>query len=346
MTGTLLGEVPGARKGRNQMGSRSYTRIFKLDSDDILDDAYIMGSVVGLPVIGDVYASDVYAYCKSVNIECTAPWRGWEYTAEYDTDVGFISSVSPVGTSPTGSGGSDPAGPKPKIDKDPLQDTPGIGWHSEQSQVIATDGILQGDLLSSKIVNTAGDPFDPPVMKDDSRWICTISGNLNVGIDQMKYWINKVNKDTIVIDGLTVLPACAKIQSISVGRPQIRNSIFFTEVQIVIAVHLQDIKAAAPIQVDNLVINPVDPAIVNPVAARRIFDFRIANVGFRELVADTRIAITDDDDAGNKIPIAAPVGLNDDGTRTIIEAGGIPIPFNYRQYAVYEEMDFSIIPLL
>ena len=310
MTVTLLGEIPGSRDGTNDMGKRSYTRAFKIDTDDILDDAYAAGSVAGLPLIGDAHPSDLRAYCHSVDIKCTDPWRGWVYTAQYRTND---SSGNESG------GGSNPNAPDPKKDQNPENDTDGISWSSEQYQVLATTGFLNNAGARIPIVNTAGDPFDPAAVKDDSLWVATIVTKKRLGINRVKTWVNRVNEDNFTIDGLIVEERQARIRSVSISGPEFRNQFRFNTTTIVIEINL-------------------GPKFTDVATST---DLTIINVGFRQLVGGEREAMTDPDEDGNDIPIAAPVGLDINGLRLAVN-----VPLIERNYRVYELLDFSLLPFI
>jgi len=312
MTVTLLGEIPGSRDGVNDMGKRSYTRAFKVDTDDILDDAYAAGSVAGLPLIGDAHPSDFRAYCHSVDIKCTDPWRGWVYTAQYKTNDGS-------GDQSQSGGGSNPNAPDPVKEQNPENDTDGVSWSSEQYQVLATTGFLNNAGARIPIVNTAGDPFDPAAVKDDSLWIATITTNKRLGINAVKTWVNSVNKDNFTIDGLAVEERQARIRSISISGPQFRNQFRFNTTTIVIEINL-------------------GPKFVDVATST---DLSILNVGFRELVAGAPQAMTDPDQDGNAVPIAAPVGLDINGVRLAVN-----LPLLERNYRVYQLLDFSLLPFI
>ena len=312
MTVTLLGEIPGSRDGTNDMGKRSYTRAFKIDTDDILDDAYAAGSVAGLPLIGDAHPSDLRAYCHSVDIKCTDPWRGWVYTAQYKTNDGS-GSINESG------GGSNPNAPDPKKDQNPENDTDGISWSSEQYQVLATTGFLNNAGARIPIVNTAGDPFDPAAVKDDSLWVATIVTKKRLGINRVKTWVNRVNENNFTIDGLAVEERQARIRSVSISGPEFRNQFRFNTTTIVIEINL-------------------GPKFTDVATST---DLTIMNVGFRQLVAGEREAMTDPDEDGNDIPIAAPVGLDINGLRLAVN-----VPLIERNYRVYELLDFSLLPFI
>ena len=169
------------------------------------------------------------------------------------------------------------------------------------------------------IVNTAGDPFDPAAVKDDSLWVATIVTKKRLGINRVKTWVNRVNKDNFTIDGLIVEERQARIRSVSISGPEFRNQFRFNITTIVIEINL-------------------GPKFTDVATST---DLSIMNVGFRQLVGGVRVAMTDPDEDGNDIPIAAPVGLDINGARLAVN-----LPLIERDYRVYELLDFSLLPFI
>ena len=75
MTVTYLGEVD--RKGKNSLGIRTYTRTFLLETSVQSEGVFNVGSHSSLPVIGSGMPSDPYAYCTTLDVANTNPWKGW-----------------------------------------------------------------------------------------------------------------------------------------------------------------------------------------------------------------------------------------------------------------------------
>lgn len=206
MTVTFKEEIAGGRSATNEQGRRSYTRTFRLSTDDEDDSAYDVGSDVNLPAIGDVYPDDSGAWCMSLNVENTDPWRGWTVTANYSSERELVT--------------------------DPTSDPAIITWSSEQFQRPAIF-----DSAGNAICNSAGDPFDPPNMMDDSRRVVTVSKNVAVVPSWILDYQDAVNSDQFTVDGITVAIGLAKIQSVTVGERQTRNGVNFRVVTF--SIHLQ-----------------------------------------------------------------------------------------------------------
>jgi len=206
MTVVFKEETGQGRSASNEKGIRRYSRAFRLETTSQDDGPYAVGSNGSLPKIGSIHPEDANAWCFSLRVENSNPWKGWTVTAEYTSER--------------------------EITEDPTAEPAAITWASEQFQkpvVIDKNGYA--------VVNSAGDPFDPPIMMDDSRRVITISKNLAVVPAWILTYQDAVNSDAFNIDGITVAAGLAKVQAVTVGEVQRRNGIAFRVVTLVI--HLQ-----------------------------------------------------------------------------------------------------------
>jgi len=281
MTITYLGEVHA--QARNSKGTRSYSRVFKLDTSVKTERAYHVGSHASLPVIGSVHPDDAFAWCTDLSIDPATPWRGWTATAEYTTER--------------------------QMAEDPVNDAAAINWNSEQFQRPAIF-----DKNGSGIVNSAGDPFDPPNMMDDSRRVVSVTKNLIAVPSWILTYQDAVNSDVFSIDGISIGVGKAKIQSVTVGEKQYRSGVTFRTVQFTI--HLQK---------NGWLLEPLD-------------------AGFRERTSGGPPSgiknIYNPAPNDSELP-AAPVPLDGSGV-----ALADPSPANsvFLSFAVYETLAFSVLP--
>lgn len=271
-------EIGSGRKATNTRGMRSYTRQFRLETTSRSDGPYAVGSDSNLPLIGSVHPEDSFAWCTSLSVDNTEDWKGWTVTAEY-------SSERELSETPT----SDPAL---------------ISWSSEQFQrpaIIDKDG--------NAIVNSAGDPFDPQNMIDDSRRVVTVTKNLSSVPSWILTYQDAVNSGGFTVDGISVGDGLAKMQSVTVSEAQTRNGTSFRTVTF--SIHLEK---------NGWLLEPLD-------------------AGFRKKVDVVLENIRNDGDG--ELP-AAPVPLNGSGD-VLVD----PNPSNvfYGSFTVYETKDFSILPL-
>lgn len=203
MTVHFLEEDAGARTATNSRGVRTYTRAFKFRADSQADDAWEVGSHPDSPRIGQAFRD---AWCISVTPACTDPWQGWTVTAEYSSER--------------------------EVNEDPTQDAMQIRVYTEQFQKPAVF-----DKDGNKIVNSAGDPFDPPNMMDDSRRVISLVRNVAAYPAWVLTYQDSVNSDTFTVRGITYAAGVGKVQSVSISDGQVRNGYPFYTLEVLI--HLQ-----------------------------------------------------------------------------------------------------------
>lgn len=274
MTVTFIEEDAGARTATNSRGIRTYTRAFRFETSSQSEDAWDVGSHPNAPVIGQAFRD---AWCISSTPACTDPWKGWTITAEYSSAV--------------------------EMNVDPTQDAMQIRVYTEQFQKPAVF-----DKNGNKIVNSAGDPFDPPLMMDDSRRVISLVRNVAAYPSWVLSYQDAVNSDTFTVRGITYAAGVGKVQSVSISDGQIRNNVPFYTVEVLI--HLQK---------NGWILQPLD-------------------VGFRELgYSGDLINILNQGD--DERP-SAPVPLNGSGYQLSNPSttNNVLLP-----YSVYDTQPFSVL---
>lgn len=274
-----IGEDPAGRTAQNTKGARTYQRKFRLRTTTQADGPFAVGSNGSLPIIGNAHPEDANAFCIGLQVENTSPWAGWTVTANYSDER--------------------------TIDDTPTDDAASISWGSEQFQKPAVF-----DLSGQLIVNSAGDPFDPPAMMDDSRRVVTVEKNLAVVPSWILDYQDAINSDTFTIDGISIGVGKAKMQAVTVGPKQRRNSTVFRTVNFTI--HLQR---------DGWVLDILD-------------------AGFNRIPTG---------DTSNRVPItldgvlpSAPYPLNGAGAPL---KNPSPVNCVFRSFNVYKTRTFSTLPL-
>lgn len=287
MTVEYLGEIPEGRSATNDAGMRSYSAQFRLSTSSQSEDAYQVGSHPSLPIIGSLHPSDGGAWCKSIDVQCTEGWKGWVVTCSWTTEREYAT--------------------------DPTADPAIVTLNTEQFQKPAVF-----DVDGYGICNSAGDPYDPPNMMDDSRRLFTVQKNMA----SVPSWVissqDAINSDVFSLGGLSVGVGLAKVQSVAVGEPQTRNGVAFRVVTFQIQV-----------QRDGWTLKPLD-------------------AGFRQLAWDglTRINIynppsTGDANGGDERP-TAPVPLDGAGQ---VQANPTITSAVYGSHVIYQSIAFSTLPL-
>jgi hypothetical protein len=138
--------------------NRTYSRTFRVITDDKYDGARLVSRAPGI-ALGNIYDTtnphtsvneqDLQSFCMGIKVQCAhVDGCTWEVTFEYGP---YDPTIHP---------------------ENPLDQPAEIAWTFAPFESIADE-----DVNGDAIVNSAGDYFDPPVMKDDSQPVLTITRN-------------------------------------------------------------------------------------------------------------------------------------------------------------------------
>lgn len=167
----------GTSGGKDDKGIRKYTRTFNLICTTTTDGAAAAMVALGVPRIGDVYTDlagnvDTGARCKSIKPQRDSdnPYL-WTIACEYDS-------------APRDSNDKDK-------DKPPLERPAKISYRGASRRVA-----MEYDVNNKWVVNTSGDPFDPPIEMDQYRLVMEIEKNVAVFNPQVIVeFVNSTNND-------------------------------------------------------------------------------------------------------------------------------------------------------
>lgn len=129
---------------------RSAQKTYQVITDSAFTDEFTVLSATGLPLAGSRHPSQlgVYAMGFEAQPDGSEDGMGWVITVSY--------------------GIFDPD----KTQENPLDERPRLSWDRAQFE-----RVVEKDTGGNAILNSAGDPFDPPVTLDDSRPVLTITRN-------------------------------------------------------------------------------------------------------------------------------------------------------------------------
>lgn len=176
---------------------RKYTRVFRAITDDPLDSAALI--FLASPRVGETHPDDDFAWCRNVSpVNADFAKRVWIVTVSYSTAFEILEN--------------------------PLNDPVEISWDTEVYQRPAFQN-RDGD----PILNSANDPFDPLVQRDDDRWTATCRFNLPAVPTAYLAVNGSLNQDAYVIDGVSVGAEKSKVR-IAIGTVQTRNDIIYRTV--------------------------------------------------------------------------------------------------------------------
>lgn len=162
----LKGEVPNTRKAsEDEQGNRTYTRVFQVEAEnDQYGERQVAAALPfarGEPYVNGVpsddwYESDPFAIVRGIEVAHASDsddGRTWHCTVTFGSPLGDNEDAV--------------------TSDDPTLAIPMESYDSEDREVI-----VDRDISDEPIVNTAGDPFDPPVTRDVSRRILVIEWNV------------------------------------------------------------------------------------------------------------------------------------------------------------------------
>lgn len=205
---------PG-RKGSDGIERKlKHTRVFEVLTDDPLDDDYIAGAGDGvtIPRNGDIHPNNPFAVMVSITADQDdeSPTR-WIVVCEYDTELPLSQARESGGFDANGESvlGGQAGNPLARADN-PLDRPAQWSFEWEQVQAVAEysreDGSGSPDNFDgtitwpfgTRICNSAGLPFDPPPMYEDSQPVATVIKNYPVGhpillLAAQSTWKNAVN---------------------------------------------------------------------------------------------------------------------------------------------------------
>jgi hypothetical protein len=189
----LSGREADFGSGKDRRRRRSWlaltdTRYY--DEGQLLADAI---SVFGLPIpFVSPHPNDALFICKRLRgkQDKKSPTH-WTIDAEFDTA---------------------PISDEDEEDQNPLDRRAKFSWSTVKYQKA-----IEKSRNGNAILNSAGDYFDPPPLKDTSRWTVTVTKNLSSVPAGILNWRDKLNADEFTIDGVSVPINYAKIMAISVG---------------------------------------------------------------------------------------------------------------------------------
>ena len=141
----------GREASENEKGERTYVRLFGVITSSATDGAVQVKQATGIPRVYDVYTTsseqDLGAYAKKVIPQVTDNPKHWHVRVEYDSSF-------------------------EQEEENPLDRAAQYTWGFAQFQKVAWK-----DVDGKGIVNSAGDPFEPPPEIDDSRPVLSIVRN-------------------------------------------------------------------------------------------------------------------------------------------------------------------------
>lgn len=179
---------------------RTYSRTFRVTTNNKYDGIATAGSATGLPRIGDKYPEDTGSWCRSVDVEQLAGSTIWKVKCTYSSEFEVTTS--------------------------PLTDPAVITWSAEQFQRPAWK-----DRDGNAILNSAGQFFDTLPTVDDSRFVVAVQKNVGVVPSWVATYQDALNSVPFTVDGITVGTKLAKLNGLKIGSWQERAGVAYRSLQ-------------------------------------------------------------------------------------------------------------------
>jgi len=168
---------------------RRYTRVWRVITDDREDEGPTI--LAALPPIGSIYsAADPAAWLRHLHPSNASfsPYV-WICTGAYSSEF--------------------------EVKENPLEEPAKITWKTQNFRRPYTK-----DRENKAILNSAGDPFDPPIEGDDSRWQCTIQKNVAAVPIVVLTYKDAINEAAFTVRGVEFPERTAKIMSMEISDTQ------------------------------------------------------------------------------------------------------------------------------
>lgn len=274
------------RGGENAApGSSRRTRTFlaKTNSKTDTEESVLNSGLVPVPYVSTL-AENPFFLCVSTRAQqkSETPYA-WDIEAEYSIEI-------------------DEDEKQKQQYPNPLTRPPVISWDSQQYEKP-----VDKDINDEAVMNSANDPYDPPLMMDDARWVISIATNAGVVPAFVLTLNNRVNNAAVTVDGIAFAAKTLKVQGLRIGPVKEENGILFREVSYQLHFRSETWNA-----------KPLD-------------------AGFSELVSGDRREILLDD--GTKPSVPWPL----DGSGAKL-AAPTPSTAVYRDFEIYRTTDLTVLP--
>jgi hypothetical protein len=196
VVGSSVYELNDGRSAKESLNAAATaTRVFRCETSSANDNGGNVLAYTGFPQFIDTLPGFPMLICVDrdarPNGDADHP-KFWLATFRYETFRGDDATQQP---------------------ENPIDRDPKVSWGGDQFETPAIQDIVTGNA----ILNTAGDPFDPPKMIDDSRLVVTV----DYALASVPTWIldyrNSVNAAAFTIEGIAVGIKEAKLSDVTVS---------------------------------------------------------------------------------------------------------------------------------
>mgnify|MGYP000389167234 CR=1 FL=1 len=267
---------------------KTYHRKFVVKSTILTETETVILGAAGIPAMADSHPDDSFAICVGRQaVQNPKDHLLWMVTCDYSTDW---------------------TPPESETDPTNFRDKVTIGTTFYELP------FYEDAITGEGIMNTAGDPFDPPLMREVA--VTTFRIVKNVG--SIPSWLlsmrNTINDADITIRGVSIAKNLARLRAVEISDELYKNAILYYQVDLEIEV--DELGHGAYVLNDGL---------------NELYDGYGGTPGDKRPIMDT----------GEMIQTPAPLAL--DGSR--IPVTDLPDSAIILQFQRYPEADFSVLNL-
>ena len=162
-------------------GKARYTRRWEIRTDDPLDGPKTVSAHPDIPARGSPYVtdteSDPLALAQDAQVERSSEDPTlWYVSVTYQSSFDWPTGIQPAGAEPSpgsGAAGGSGSAPEPGEQEENPLNRPPVWRCSFQT----TQKVAEKTFAGNAILNAAGLPFDPPLMRDVSYPVITLTRN-------------------------------------------------------------------------------------------------------------------------------------------------------------------------
>lgn len=238
---------PGRQGSDTIQRNFRHTRVFEVITDDPTIDDFVAGAAPGVPRNGDLHPSNPFAVMVDISAtQSDQSYYIWTVVCEYSSDL--VEAQAREGLQYDDNG--DAVAPTPNMAGGPgdRQDNPldrPLVWSTdtEEREVPVLEWLEGGEppfdpwpaAFGRKVVNSAGDPFDPPLTQTEFIGLVTVEKNYPIPHDilNLRYQVdlhNKCNDD----NWRGFNPGTMMVRKVRASS-QFENNVFFARVSFTFA---------------------------------------------------------------------------------------------------------------
>lgn len=296
-------ELHRGRPSTSGKGVTEYTRTFQIETDNPLDNAATIYGSGALPAYLSAHPDDANCTLRDYAVTPTDETRiVWEAECKYSNER-----------------------QSQEEEQRQNQPTPHLRPAEHSWEGVAREVALTRDRTGARIVNTVGDPFDPPLMATVFDIVLTISKNMTAVPIWLFDYQGSVNSGPFTVDGISVDTGCALMGPVRISPIQTESIYTFRNVQL--QLHFR--APRDPVDEDD---TPPEP-----------WKVEVLNAGLRQKLAVGGKRVNIYDDATPPMPVTSPWPLAEDGTR--LPSNYALSALHYLTFDVHKRRDFTALPL-